>query len=610
MEWTPRGTAWARVGRWTYRKIGKFCPVEPDLLPCALLGPSLRIVPMNAPGNEEQVNNGISDNSVPSGGAPSPNCPSPPQGGPHPGAPYPPQQQSPGHTPPQGAPYPGGYPAGGVTPQGQQGMPGQAFPGMGPQGAEGMPPRGPYGMPPQGPGGVPPQGPGGMPPQGPPPYGQPPYGPGPGPVPSKRKGGRIAIIIVVIALILGSLGLWWLTKNKAGFAAGAKSPEAGLELFEQRINEADYAGLVDLISPEERQYYSSLFMQAALMQEQGEEGDPERTEEALGGFSEIFNDHVSMEANFDLLDTYTLNEEMTAVAATGSYKFVIDDPEQFIDDLFDFLIEQEKAHENNPMNIQYMEMARTEAKDSIAESDNGGQLEPLVFTEEDPLVMSFVKERGGWYFTTGESFLLTGFYDDMKAAVDAGRSLDIPKLDKGFSNPTEASAQMLENLANATPNELLAYLPKVERRFLATALFLDETGEVENTTLGATIDISGIETTTVEVSDHFAITPITAFSLSMPAFAAGENTKISLSDGKLLISRCAEPIDTLGLLGEPNNLLALGTIKDDEGWHVSIGGTVIHVAGAVSQLGPGILSLSSVFNQIDACMGDGAEAFN
>lgn len=570
---------------------------------------------MNAPGNNDP------SNSQPAAGEHAPTEPPQPTSAGDPGpAPAPAPMSQPPHAaswqagqqgmppesmqgmPPQGMP-PQGMPPQGMPPQGMppQGMPPQGMPpqGMPPQG---MPPQGmpPQGMPPQG---MPPQG---MPPQGPPPYAQAPYG-----QPRPRKGGRIVIILVVIALILGSLGLWWMIKR--GGSQGASSPETGLELVNERINSADYSGLVELISPEERQYYSSLFMQAAIMAEKDKAdgdkpgGDLGTAEENMAEFGEIFSAHVSFTSDLQHLKTYELNDQMRALAATGTIKMDIDDTDAFTDDVIDFLIEHESDLGQSDGTVsQYLEPLRSEMKASLRESEGDRE---VTFTAEEPLVLSFVEESGGWYITTGESVAFSSDYDSLVTAVESGRKLEIPKLEKGFPNPTEASAQMLENLANSTADDLLAYLPKVERRFLSTLLYLDGEGEADDTTLEGAVDFSGIETTTVEVSDHFAITPITAFSMSLPAYVSGENMKISLSDGKLLISQCAEPIDTFGLLGEPNYLLALGTIKDEEGWHVSIGGTVVHMTSALGQLGPQMIGLYSIIQQIDTCTGGSLNDF-
>lgn len=510
---------------------------------------------------------------------------------------------------PYGAPGPYSQGQAPHTGQGPYGGPGQTpHTGQGPYGNTGQSPQtGQFGQHPTGqyppqvqPGGYPggPGGPGGYP-----------------PVvqqrPGRRRSTAVIAILLVIVLILVGLGVWWWVgrSDAVESADGAESPTEAADLFVERFNGDDFTDIYQSISPAEQQYASA--MTALLMRyswnatgvELDEEEAQEEVLEALSRYSEV----VDFDIAFNQYDEVELTDTMSAVVVTdGTISFAITDIDEFAEITGD-VIEEVYTEEQIRENFGYSsidELKRILASELRSSDETELEAE---FTDSAPMILVMVEEEKGWYIspiTSGVAYMNVDFFtDDSVRNTFVQRNGDFTlSAPERAETPEAAAENFIDALANEPISELLGYLPLAEQRGLGLLLYLLDEPGVEQFSIGDLILLSNLRTTTIEVSDHSALTLLESLRLDVnPAFS-GQAMQIVLEDGQMTIGTCA-PVDISLLMDEDAPLLAFAVVEDESGWNVSLIGTALNAVIAATTAEENLEEYSDLADELSRCLG-------
>lgn len=417
-----------------------------------------------------------------------------------------------------------------------------------------------------------------------------------GQYPQRQERGRtvaIISILVVLVLVLVGLGIWWWTSKSSSpeSVPGEDSPDAAMTTFVERVNSDDLLAMHESVSPAEKQYTSailSLMVQYTIGSTGTSMGDSQEALDIIDEYSDELNESMSLSMEVGESTSTEMAEEITVITVTDGYFAVtIDDPELFaqtIDSIAQDISDKEQYEslvKRVTENTEYetFEEAVLGAAEEINES---GTFE---FSDE-PVPFAFVSEENGWYVSpmssavanAGKNYFLDESY---RAAIEQqGGKFEMPEM-KSFDSPEEAGRAFLEEGVTGNVKDLPGYLPLAEARAAALGWYLSGP-----TRLGFpqqfsdVFRISDVSLTGVEVSDRSTILVMDSFIIRLHPALAGPGAEYRMEDGQIMLPQCP-PVDASILTDEEGALLALAAIKDDAGWHVSIGGTFLNAAGVL-----------------------------
>lgn len=487
--------------------------------------------------------------------------------------PQPGQPSSSGQFPQQGQPYP----------QGQFHQEGQPYPQAQPY-QQGQPPFQPAGAFP----------PPSQPPAGPPGSPGAPYQPQP-----KRKRGKLMAIIVVIALVVigvGAAGLFF-TRDSRSFAAGGETPTDAFQDLIGALNESDFERAYELIDPDERMYVEQLLSRMSAFSDQGSAAkeNPRDGEAMMEQLAALLSEHTSVQIEFRVSESAQISDDIALVSAYTVRQVTNRDTAGLADSIVD-LLTGEGSDGPSGMTSQM-------ALDGVRESVTGWPSDPL-----DPprgvdgsglSFHAFAQRDGSWYYLPLESLSIKGtLTSNVESSEDlegwsshlAGHEL------MDYRSPAEpedlgaATVQFVENLGQPI-GENFHVLPMVERRTLAIYAYIRSMAddpEIVSCTLSdgcgwwnqvsSVLDnmlgypdppfdpASGVTTTQVDVNDEFRLLTIdTMYNMGF----------FTVDGGQAGFPGCMFSVDRL--ISEPIYGNAVAAIKDDEGWHLSLGASVVHL---------------------------------
>ncbi|WP_054952130.1 hypothetical protein [Flaviflexus massiliensis] len=426
----------------------------------------------------------------------------------------------------------------------------------------------------------------------------------------KRRSTAIIAVLVVIVLVLVGLGIWWWTgrSSEAEAADGAGSPEEAANLLAERINGEDFTEFYESMSPSEKQYGSalvSLLLSYSWETMSGGTGSDEDMQEFLTDSLDRYTEVVDYSLEIGDMTEVPLMTGMTGISITdGNVQFEITDMDEFGAITADLLTELYTEE-------QLYAMAGTadeeELADFVIEAANEAYTGPasFEFSESEPLVLVMVEEEKGWYVSpiaSIVSYMNTDYFvDETERQSYIQRngefSLTTPT---PSSSPEEATERFIKALSDESITDVLGYLPLAEQRGIGLAIYLADMPEIQEVTFGDLMRLSNVATTSVEISDHSALAILDAFLIDFNPALTGTSMQIKLEDEKLTIGTC-EPVDVSILLDEDAPVLAFATIHDESGWNVSLIGTFVNAAGAVSTDAENMDDYEELANELGQC---------
>lgn len=434
-----------------------------------------------------------------------------------------------------------------------------------------------------------------------PPGQSPPYPPQP-PYPPKpaRRRGRIIAIIAVLALVVVGVGARMLfSRDTRSFPEGAESPEDAFIEIVGAVNASDYGRVLELIDPDERMYFEQLLsrMTAFGDSEPNVGKDPRDGEVMLNQVAEQLSEHTRVNIEFLITESAEISDDIALVSAYMEGTMTNRDTVGLAESVIELLTLLD-GDGRQPVLAQ---LALDGVRQNITEWPTG-PVEP-----SDGLVSpymsfhAFAKRDGSWYYLPLESLPLEG---TLTGLVDKDEDLE------GWSGKLQGHELMdihapakLDDLAGATTDFLqnigqpigdqVNALPLVERRTIAIYDYVHSMGEdpqIVDYTLsdggyfwnpqGDLLDdligypdteiesVSGVSATRVDVNGNYAL--VTIDSMVNP-YEDG----FAIKDGQLGFPGCM--VSSESVMDEPFYAAAMAAVKDDEGWHLSIGASLVHL---------------------------------
>lgn len=440
------------------------------------------------------------------------------------------------------------------------------------------------------------------------PPGQPPQG---GYPPKRSRSTAIIAVLVVLILVLVGLGIWWWVgrSSEAEAADGADSATDATTTLVERVNSGDLTTVYDSISPSEKQYASA--MTSILMRYSWEaistdepidnEDAQEDITEALGRYSEV----VDFSLEIDQSEEVEIAQGMTAVTVTdGTLSLEITDEDEFAEITGD-LISQMYSDEQIQQNFGVEDADQLTAMIKVGLQQEGLDNYSADFSEAGPLILVMVEEEKGWYVSPVSSFIayLNRDYftdSDYRESFIQRNGEFTMATPEPSSSPEEATERFVDSLSDGSITDSLGYLPLAEQRLLGLAIYLSEVPEIQEVSFGELVALSNLTTTSIEVSDHSALTIINSLFLSLNPAVSGTSMQIQIENEQLTVGTC-EPVDISLLYDEDHPALAFALVEDGSGWNVSLVGTFFNFVGAVSSNAENVYKYQLLLDEVAEC---------
>lgn len=432
--------------------------------------------------------------------------------------------------------------------------------------------------------------------------------------PKKRRSTAIIAILLVLVLVLVGLGIWWWMgrSSQAEAADGAANPTEAATTLVERVNSGEFTTIYESMSPSEKQYSSALL--SILMSysweamSEGTDTDTEDAQEALTEALDRYSEVIDYNMEIGSMEEVSLTTGMTGVAITdGSITVEITDVHEFSVITADVVQEMYSEDQLAAMfGVTDGDELVAQIEQAITEADGAGP-HSVDFTELEPLILVMVEEEKGWYvspISSAVAYVRPDYFTDSDARQsfiqrNGEFTMTTPT---PSSSPEEAAERFTKALSDESITDALGYLPLAEQRGLGLGIYLAEAPQIQEITFGDLVRLSNIVTTTVEISDHSALTIFDEVLIDFNPALTGSALQIELANEQLTVGTC-EPIDASLLLDPDSPVLAFATVHDESGWNVSLFGTLLNAAGAVSTDTTNMAEYENLMNQLNTCLG-------